>query len=277
MARTFLPIAASNMATLVSDLNLALAAIPADSAIWGAPLSALDQARYQGREYQMVITYDTGAVALATPYLVVGFEGSSPQSVSAQMTAWVAANPAVWVSEGITVALPATRFDRKCAGLLFYCADAVNAATNWMLAGSGGGGGGGDHAVLINRSSVDQHPARAVTYDAITTCPDAATTDLDSIVITAPSPAACLYEFFVFDVAAPDDGYALGRFMCAVGPAGGAVSVNQQIDVAGANPVPGLTLGAVVAAGSLVFQATVAGLAGGAKVAWRRINMTPPI
>lgn len=276
MARTFLPIAAQNMTALVADLNLALAGIPLDSTIWGAPLNALDQARALGREYQMVLTYDGAGALLASPYLVVGFEGANPQAVADLMTAWVAAHPAVWVSEAIVSALPAARFNPKCAGLLFYCADAVNAAKNWMITGVGGGVFG-DHALLINRSSVDQHPARAVNYDSATACPDAATTDLDSIVLTPGVGAACHYEFFISDVAAPDTGYALGRFMAAVGPAGGPVSINQQIDVVGANPVPALSLGAVVSAGSMVFQATVAGLAGGATVAWRRINMTPPI
>lgn len=275
MARQFIPVADPAIVGLVNATNLALAPL-LTQAIQGISFGALDQARHMGREYQLLVTHDTGTAVLAAPFQVVGFEGTDPLDVATQMAAWVAAHPALWFSPAFTVGLPAVRYDRQQAGFLFSCTDAVNAPTMWEMGGSGGGGGG-DHSLLINRDIIDQHPALAITFDAISHCHDAATTTLDTLKIQVGLGAAAHYEVFVSDVTAPDDGFVLGRFSMATGPAGGAPAVNLTVDCAGANAVPGCTLGAAVLAGNLLFQATVAGLAAGVNVAWRRVNMTPSI
>ena len=277
MARTFIPVADQAITGLVTQINALLGAAPMlTQAIQGVQLGALDMSRHMGREYQVILTHDTGTAVLLSPFQVTGFEGTDPDDVAAQMTAYVAAHPALWFSPAFTVALPAVRYDRQQAGFLFWCSDAVNAPTMWALGGSGGGGGG-DHTLLINRSVIDQHPALAITYDAITHCHDAATTVLDSLVLQVGLGAAAHYEVFVSDVADADAGFVLGRFSMATGPAGGAPAINMTIDCSGANAVPGCTLSAGVAAGSLEFRATVAGLAAGVNVSWRRITMTPPV
>lgn len=276
MARVFLPFADATIVSLVTQVNAALTPL-LTKAIWGVQVQAIDQARYIGREYQMVLTYDDGTAVLVSPYQVVGFEGADADDVVAQVNAWVVAHPAVWVSPVYTVALPGNRYGKHQAAILFYCADVANAATNWAANG-GGGGGGGDHSLLINRDAVDQHPARAVNYDAITTCPDATTTVLDSVKLQAGLGAAVIYEFYIVDTANPDTQTALGRLAASTGPAGAAPAVSRtDLAVVGAG-VPEVTLDAVVSGGTdLQFTATVAALAGGAKVAWRRVNMTAPI
>jgi hypothetical protein len=276
MPRTFLPAADSSLSDFVARINAALGAAPMlNQAIQGVQIGALDQTRNMGREYQLLLTHDAGTEVLLSPFQVQGFEGTNPNDVAAQMTAWVAAHPALWVAPAYTVGLPAVRYDRHQAGFLFWCADAVHAGDMWEVVG--GAGGGGNHNLLVNRNIINQHPALAVVYDAITLCPDAATTTIDSLVIQAVNGAASHYEVYASDVADPDAGFFLGRFTMATGPAGGAPAVNLVIDVAGANAIPGLTLGASVALGALNFTATVAGLAAGVKLSWRRITMTAPV
>ena len=274
MALSFIPIQDATLQGMVDKINIALTPLTSE-ALLGVNFQALDQTRLNGRDFLSIITHNTGTAVMSAPFQAVGFEGNDPQDVAAAMAVWVAAHPGYFISPAFTIGLPAARHDRRQAGILFYCTDAANALKNWEASGGGGGTATNDHNVLTNRGMINQHPTRAITYDAATVCLNAATTILDSLPITPGLGCASSYEFFISDLADPDNGFALGRFGMACGPAGLVVGVNTIIEVVGNNSVPGCTLNCQVVGAVLQFRATVAGLAGGAKVVWRRINMTP--
>ncbi len=132
-----------NMLGLESRVNTILAALLSND-INGVAFVANDQARANGNEYKLTVSYDDVGTAITSPYLVKGFVGATAEAVATAVQAFMSANPTYFFSATFTQQLRSDRRTAQSVAILFYNTDAVDGATNWAVNGGGGGGGGGD-------------------------------------------------------------------------------------------------------------------------------------
>jgi hypothetical protein len=206
VARTSFAVQATSMAELSLKANLALLSYTSH-VIKTAIFLAVHKERRTGSTYRLVIEIETGGAAQSAPFRVVGFDGGSHTASTAAFTAYVAANPALFITPPFSCFLPddsgSYTNDSPVAG--FTCTDAVNGASNWQVQGSGGGGGG----VLAGDVT---GPAATNTVEGIQGVP------VDS---TAPTAAATLIynaDTTQYEPAVPVQYFASGAAAQAASP-----------------------------------------------------------
>lgn len=137
MARTYVVTSAPNAAELVESFDLAVAALLSHR-LTRLDLLATNEPRRNGTEYRAVLTYDTGATVLTTPFQLAVFEGRSPAEAQSKLAAFAAANPTYFISEAIGVVFGGQQRTVGDALAVVYNASA-GAGDNWGAGGAGGG------------------------------------------------------------------------------------------------------------------------------------------
>jgi hypothetical protein len=165
MAVQYLTITGSSITDLANSANTVLAGL-LDRAITRVEFEVIDDVRYRGREYRLILTTALGATPLAAQFIATGFEAATFDLLAIDMQAYANTIPAAFVSPAWTAIIQSQgRTVRRAAGMVFSCTDAAQAAKNWQAGGGANATGGGDHATLANRAIANQHPALAIAQD----------------------------------------------------------------------------------------------------------------
>lgn len=138
MARTYVVTSAPNAAELVESFDLAVAALLSHR-LTRLDLLATNEQRRNGTEYRAVLTYDTGATVLTTPFQLAVFEGRSPAEAQSKLAAFAAANPTAFISEALGVVFGGQQRTVGDALAVVYNASA-GAGDNWGAGGAGADG-----------------------------------------------------------------------------------------------------------------------------------------
>jgi hypothetical protein len=122
-----LVVTADNLADLETAADAALAPLLTHY-IRGVKFPLTEQARLLGGEFALVITYETGAPAAATPFQLKISDGKTWASTLAARTTFIAANPGWWYSEPLTSPAAVMRRNRSRPSTLLACSSSTTIA-----------------------------------------------------------------------------------------------------------------------------------------------------
>jgi hypothetical protein len=91
MARTVAQYHATTSADIQTAVDAALAALT-NPTIRGLKINVRNLQRRIGREYNVLLTYDTGGSALATPFHMKLFEYATPEALLTALQAYISGN-----------------------------------------------------------------------------------------------------------------------------------------------------------------------------------------
>lgn len=134
MARTFNSIQANTLAALVTAVNAYLAPLIGGSAttILRMDIVQIQTERFLGKEFICFITTDdTGAAALAAPYILETFEEASDTDLETAIATYLATHAADFVAGVRNISAQLTSNLKRITGWTVSSTDAANALTNW--------------------------------------------------------------------------------------------------------------------------------------------------
>lgn len=127
---------------LVTKLNNALAPLLTNN-ILGAQFIAQGLSRRVGKDYNLLLTYETtGTATLTSPFQVALFKSGSLESARASAAAFCLANPTYFFSTMTFQHIAEINDTEPFIVILFYTPDQAGGQDNWQYFSGGGSGGG---------------------------------------------------------------------------------------------------------------------------------------
>ncbi len=135
MTPTFIMSSGQTAARLEASLNTLLLPV-LNGLFFDARTVAMDAPHLNGTELFAALSYLPAAAPIATPYRARVLEAKNPQDLQDACNAFVAANPAAFISEALATRYVASRRISSYTAILFYNAVYANGAANWGVPGT---------------------------------------------------------------------------------------------------------------------------------------------